>query len=1199
MFVKYLIFICNSDRGEIGNFRELYNELMKRYGELVERNERLVDEKNKYRDILVDIRETLPVNHRLNINSIVVENRNESKSNIVIETDEIEGLRDLIGVDSLKVAEINVNDCKILGLEERTFNNNNVGGVVSGEITNSSYNDNNNFGIVGYAGFKTIVDVNDEVAANINTVDTIENVNNENKDLRKEVVQLQNDNNVKDATIHSLQVEVKNLMQEVESINEQKETLQNSLVSKIDQIEVLEGVIDEKDNDIDELNNEKLKVSEKLISMEAKYNSLNERYSQRLNSESYANNLEINRLMGEVDRLSSDNKRLFEKNREVEDKYDKLRSKLPVYVKVGKNNVIVKEDKKYEHYVRMPNYGEFDTLNRPNDPNEYYIKEESTERGLIPPVRVIDDRDYLVNVDLSDVAVVDKYVLNDYGVFESPFNNNISMSRKGYLSTANVDVNLEYFKREWYATCLNIISRKYDVVFINGRYECRKKKFADNLVDNDIRYKIGIKDEYTLERSCMLYNNLNTCDLKEIESHLIKINSDISVVSTEAKIYDNQGNVTVFPLNLVGDRISQNDSSNIDIVRKRRVRLPVYLYYDVDNTHIYYMFAGNDMFDDIVESKSYIFKFNDNRNIYYIGSDYYMSYIVEEIFTSTEVDGVEKITVDSGVNFYYDRKIVSEVECSNLNVALIQRGLPNQDIDDVAQWFGFNFIRYFAGTVGKITKEEFINYCDSRGVAVKDVESGPNELFEVSSYDKNKEKLFYLSYDITQNNRGICLYELFSKYKKVYGDRLIDRFSVSKEVCTESRDDVGGYRSFKFDLYYDGPAAYYDPDLGTYVNDNSSEYNLEKVFYGERRPVDEVELKFIVDVQYENEDETQYKYLMFSFDYVLLYDVLFDKVILLSFDVNNMYDVMKLSTLYEQRYSNGEEFAYQLPIFGGEKRGLYILDKGEFTNVGFKYIRMEGEWVFDGIDLKQSSVNVKFMSKTGSVVNKMKFDGISYGLLESMIEHSEDMGESDVEMFSYMRNKHLKLDINSKKFRLINNRKLLNGIIDLDRVQFVNDDKSFWFNYLITNGCMIMKGYSLNRKDCDIEDLFNFEGIELYSKEKIINEYRKYILLDYPNLSVLDVNKLLIEDDVMELIIQEKENNELVLSQVSSGIIQINSNRVNNYLGPSFSGVVIEDVSNEGLEINPEFPSDHKLEYVEEEDESVGENNNNINIVEN
>jgi len=76
--------------------------------------------------------------------------------------------------------------------------------------------------------------------------------------------------------------------------------------------------------------------------------------------------------------------------------------------------------------------GDFDTLNKPSNTELYYNREYNIENGgEIPPIRIIDGRDYIANIDLSGVSVKDKIVLNDYGVFETPFDNDIRMTTGG------------------------------------------------------------------------------------------------------------------------------------------------------------------------------------------------------------------------------------------------------------------------------------------------------------------------------------------------------------------------------------------------------------------------------------------------------------------------------------------------------------------------------------------------------------------------------------------------------------------------------------------------------------------------------------------------------------------------------------------------------------------------------------------------
>jgi len=97
----------------------------------------------------------------------------------------------------------------------------------------------------------------------------------------------------------------------------------------------------------------------------------------------------------------------------------------------------------------------------------------------------------------------------------------------------------------------------------------------------------------------------------------------------------------------------------------------------------------------------------------------------------------------------FNRKRIVEIESSNLNIALISHGLPDQTAEENSKMFGFNFIKYIKETIGNISMESFLDYCSGRGVELRSIVDGPNELFEASSYDENKNEVFYLSYDLT------------------------------------------------------------------------------------------------------------------------------------------------------------------------------------------------------------------------------------------------------------------------------------------------------------------------------------------------------------------------------------------------------------------------------------------------------------------
>jgi len=154
---------------------------------------------------------------------------------------------------------------------------------------------------------------------------------------------------------------------------------------------------------------------------------------------------------------------------------------------------------------------------------------------------------------------------------------------------------------------------------------------------------------------------------------------------------------------------------------------------------------------------------------------------------------------------------------------------------------------------------------------------------------------------------------------------------------------------------------------------------------------------------------------------------------------------------------------------------------------------------------------------------------------------------------------------------------LLCGIIALDDVQFASDLDSYWFNYLIVNGCMVMKGYSLNRNELELDNLFKFDEHVIFSKKRIKQIYRDYIKLDYPNISVQEINRMLVEDDIMDLIVNEKESNSLVLTQVGNGLMQIRSRFNDNNPSSGSSGVIVEDITNQSLELNEGFRSSNLL----------------------
>jgi len=55
------------------------------------------------------------------------------------------------------------------------------------------------------------------------------------------------------------------------------------------------------------------------------------------------------------------------------------------------------------------------------------------------------------------------------------------------------------------------------------------------------------------------------------------------------------------------------------------------------------------------------------------------------------------------------------------------------------------------------------------------------------------------------------------------------------------------FDSFKFNMYYDEPTVYFDDNDMTYKPVIGNENNLEKVFYGIRDPIEEIELNFFVN----------------------------------------------------------------------------------------------------------------------------------------------------------------------------------------------------------------------------------------------------------------------------------------------------------------------------------------------------------------
>lgn len=102
-----------------------------------------------------------------------------------------------------------------------------------------------------------------------------------------------------------------------------------------------------------------------------------------------------------------------------------------------------------------------------------------------------------------------------------------------------------------------------------------------------------------------------------------------------------------------------------------------------------------------------------------------------------------------------------------------------------------------------------------------------------------------------------------------------------------------------------------------------------------------------------------------------------------------------------------------------KERGLYLLDSGIFNSVNIKCKLNNSNWEIDTVENSKSAVNVKFMCKTGAVLIRMKFDGINYGISDSLIDNYTDLEPNEIRMYNYMRINQLKLDINSKLFREI------------------------------------------------------------------------------------------------------------------------------------------------------------------------------------
>lgn len=1083
------IFKLCSDNGLVLNRQEI-RELQRINNELLRENEVLRGDIANRENILNNVINAMPVEVVINENNISVDNIEQNLNPIEIRTNVIEGLNGFIGFDRLTVGLVNLNNVKVLNNYEIEINENNVGGEIRGQEFEVGNNVN---GVVGVKNVNVVVDVeqNPNIVENVDVNVLQNNIN----DMRQEIERLQRDILKKDVFIEELRGENdENLIIINENRNERAALTARimELNESINQVNVNNTELINQVNRLTNQNNEKdIKIS---------------KLEEDIKGKSELSDLERENFNERIDTLVTTNAELMNQRLDAVEKFNKLRSVLPLYIKLERSDILENEIVN----TNKLNLNGLLNLNLNNLANVNMDKEHSSDDQIIKPIRKVynvgtpenQDIMYLYNLSFDNVLVKEKLEIPDELIFNDRLGRiDIDISNNSqYVGTKEVKINLDSFNNEWYCTDMIVESKMFKMLYDN---DSRINQILQIEYDNDNIANINredLKDENKVKYKVFrLYNNLNNNDFKEIDNEYIRLSVKETKLVDMFGVIDNQGEVIrVENLNELSGYIGNlNGSERLVMFRNRKCkRVPVHYYYNVYTKKIMMIFLKYSNFENELEES--IFKILNKNDYYYIGSEYYMEIYVEDIYE------FEEGSINGDL---ISRNRVDKIEIKNIVFYL--RNRLNELLEVHNNIIGFDFTKILEILINNGNLE-----VDGRLMKI-------DNLSVISDYDKNKNNVYYLEFNIKNNNEGTgCNYELFSKYRPSFDDRNVSTVEMEFEEFIKLK--------------------YVNDSLNEVTVDISKDYDkLYLKEYGEL-PVDEVRIEVKIE-KIRDLNSLNVNDYVFTFDipYVLVYDILFDRILFLTVKPNQ--EIMEGLSSNINEFGESE-YVISFNVEGGINRGLYVISKGYIASLQLYYDGDSNNLV--SVSKALRCLNLKFSNGAGKAVRKFKFDLINYNSVEDVYKYAD---LENIEKFKKNVKHLIKPDVVAKEFINIENEEKLYGLFNFDNMNSSVRD-------IVNGGSLLMKSYNFNRNIMNIGNVFDYRGIEFLSKETVKNIYINGVKANHMNWTEEEMLNFERSNELLEYMMFNNEdlylnttnNNNRITYEYSDIIVPFNNNNINS-----------------------------------------------------